>query len=780
MTTRRSRKWSGQAIDRLESRRTPSLAIEGLAGLSPLADVPIFAQPRLTTTPADGSTIEAADAPSALVFNLGGPAQLLWSDDGVELRRVAADGSEATVVGAGSWSPTTFNADGTVRLSLPAKLDPGRYRIVLVGGTGLAFTYAQGRWDPMSDRSIAEFQVKAPAASVDLGVVGPKALGATGVLDGSTDFDAFRIRLGDDAALWRLALQVDSGRVGSGLAAGLAVYDANGREVASAPAGSQFPSANPNDPYLFAGLPPGDYVVVVSKSDKSPGGAYRLEAAADPVVEPTRVASFALDRSDAGPAGFTIDFTSPIDPMRLRSDAIYVVDGSGSRHAVRLASVGEGLTRARFEFLHSLPAGEYRLVVAGDRPLADLIGRTPVAVGLPSGTLAAWSVSTAEEGPEVKPAPVAVIASGPIRLVPGSVLEIPIVVAPDQSLILEASLTSGAVQVELIGGPDGPVTLTDGAASRGMELWIRPGAGTFVLRIVSAGKTIVLGTWALRPSAMSDDSLVAAAIGNRGAIGLRMAEPSQPAPPTSPGPQETRSAPEARTSAAMPGRYEQGPSPWAYRARSSPIGKPTSTREAVGPIGPTAPGGRSAVASSVPSGFPGASLIPSAGCQADDGAPRGPAGLPEVVVATPAGDEQVVRATADADADDSALERAERVAGSVMRGLRWLLDRPEGADSPAGDVDALALARAEAADPGADGSEGKVQRSALDLPFTVLFVTASTFHLRRATRRWWNGRKLAADAASQARSIGPKPLFRGPRLMTSGRAASRPSAPRRG
>lgn len=570
MTMRRSRKWRGQAIDRLESRRTPSLGLELIAGLGPPVDSPPSIQPRLATTPADGSSFEAADAPSALVFDLGGPADLLWSDSSVALRRVADDGSETTVFEPGDWGRATFNADGTVALALPAKLDAGRYRIVLVGGGGLAFTYAQGRVDPMADRTVAEFEVKPPAASIDLGVVGPGGRGATGVLGGQTDFDAFRIRLTDEAALWRLAVQVNAGRIGSGLIAGLTVYDANGREVASVPVGSYVPSEYPNDPYLFAGLPPGDYVVVVSKSSGSQGGAYKLEMAADPVVEPTRVASFTLDRSDAGPMGFKIELSSPIDPTRLRSDAVYVVDASGTKHAVRLVSVDAGLTGARFQFLDSPPAGDYRLEIASDLPLADLIGRTPLADGLPGGTLAAWSLSDEEAGLPVAPDLVSVVASGSLGLAPATVLEIPIVVGADRSLVLHARLTSGAGRVELV-GPDGSRILADDMGSQGMDLWIRPGEGAFVVRIVSVGTATLSGTWTLTPAAVNDELLVARAMGSQGAIGLRMAEP-QPGLPgpdaTNPeGPPRSRSSDEAAGRGAGAGRSELGPSPWARAPR---------------------------------------------------------------------------------------------------------------------------------------------------------------------------------------------------------------------
>jgi hypothetical protein len=786
MMTRRTRRWTNPAIDRLEARRTPSQA--GIVGgMSPPTDFPLFSRPQLSTTPADGSSIEAADSPSALILHMGAPAGLFWFDHGVELREVAADGSEAAVVKQDGWGWPIIAGD-TVTLALPTKLDAGRYRIVLLGGSGLAFTYSQDRWDATRDHSVAEFDVKPAAAAIDLGRIGPSLTTVSGSLDDSTAAaDSFQIHLAEGTALWRLALQVDAGRIGSGLVSGLAVHDAEGRQVASVSAGSGLPTDFPDDPYLFAGLAPGDYTVVVSKEAGTTGGAYRLNLTATRVAAPTRVSSFDLDRPEAGPSAFTIAFSSAIDPMRLRSDAVSVVDAAGAIHAVKLESVNEGLTTARFVLLDPLPAGSYRLVVGNDRPLADLIGRSPVAEGLPAGTLASWTVSADEAGKGASPRPGDLLASGALDLGPGEALEIPITLGDGESLVLSMHPLSGATRVEVIGGPDGAVVLTDGTDVGSRDLWVRPGAGSFVIRIVSAGDRPLAGSWSLAKATTPEASLVARAVGSRGAIGLALgegADSSQPSPPSSTTVETPRRSlastgigPLAKTAA----RSESGPSPWAYGAGSTPVGRPTATGDAVAPVGPATPGGTSSLAwdGNVASAA-GSSLVLSARRDADDGAPNGPAGTPEDAEAAPTRDERIARAAVDVDADgdDDALARAERVAAAILGRLEWMLERPTAADVPASDLDAVALA--EAADPSASGSDGKVQRSALDLPFTVLFVTAATFQLRRATRRWWNRRKLAPEAAGDNRSATSRPLLRGPRFMAPVAGRPRIAGPRRG
>lgn len=782
MKTRRSRKWSGRAIEGLEPRRNPSTATAAAAAWSGPADFPIFEAPKLSTTPADGAVFESADAPSTLTFHLGGPAVVFWSGaGGVHLRRVSEDGSE-TILDSSDWGPAQLTGDSAT-LALPAGLPAGRYRIVILGGSSLAFIYSQQRQDPMEDRVIAEFQVK-PRTDVDLGIAGSVVRGVTGTLEGSKSDASYRIHLPKGVALWRLALQLDAGRIGSGLIAGITVFDADGRQVASGSVGSDFKGDHPNDPYLFAGLPPGDYIVVVSKSAAMSGGGFRLNVAADPVKGPTRVTSFKPERSIGGVNGFTIGFDSAIDPTRLRSDSVHIVDASGSRYAFRLVSVGDGLTSARFESLSPLPAGNYRLVAAGDRPIADLIGRLPVANSLPAGVLAAWTVKPGEAGTagggDTRPA----VVAGSLDLKPGAVLEIPIVLGPKDSLLLVSKLKSGTMRIEVI-GRDGLKVVHQGTDSPATELWINPGEGSYILRIISVGDSPLAGSWSLNPTPIRDESIVARAVGSQGMIGLRLSEGTGEVSPAAPSP-----APRGASQPAA-GRSELGPSPWAYGSGSTPIGRPISTADAVTPVGPTTADGLTSVAwAQGNASAEGVSFILSVGGRGDEGAPR-EAGSPKASETTPgrtgAVDGEVARTGPDGDsiADDGALERAERVAEAVMGGLRWIVGRPAG-DDPDVRVEATdggLLAQAAPAPREVDGSEGKVQRSALDLPFTVLLVTASTFHLRRATRRWWGRRKLAADAirpAGQPPYPAPKTLFRGPRRMTPAGEASRPKAPRRG
>ena len=59
----------------------------------------------------------------------------------------------------------------------------------------------------------------------------------------------------------------------------------------------------------------------------------------------------------------------------------------------------------------------------------------------------------------------------------------------------------------------------------------------------------------------------------------------------------------------------------------------------------------------------------------------------------------------------------------------------------------------------------------------VLFITTSTFHLRRAALRWWRRRKAAAAGPLAA----PEPrLYRGPRRIASSAGRERSVGPRRG
>ncbi|MDG3005623.1 hypothetical protein [Paludisphaera mucosa] len=788
MKTQQSFRWNGAGMERLERRRTPSTT----AGVAIVAAAQSSGD--LRTTPADGDVVDAANAPDALIFRFNANPSTIWADYNVAFSRIEADGSETPIFdGYNSVAGVIDDAAGTVSLPLKGPLEPGRYRLALIGGGPLSAALSrsaalsQQGWDATQDHVVAEFEVKAPdrsAGAADLGLLGPAVLRVQGNLTNSgTDFAAYRIRLGAGRELWQLGLQLDAERIGSPLNAELKVYDEAGNDVAATHFGANLPLAYPNDPYLFVGLAPGDYVVVVSRSEGRPGGAFQLDLVADPVTAPARVTDFTLDRTDGAVTGFTIAFSSAVDPSRLLTDAIRVVDGRGGAHLVELTKVDPGLQRVAFQFVERLPdgdeliqslaAGSYSLIASGDAPIADLIGRIPVADGVPAGTLARWTVSP-EEGSKFKVARHVSLGGGVITLAPGESTEFPFVIADDSPLVqmdgdallsLGVNLTGGSLRFEVFDG--GLRVLQSGSASLTSAIPLVLGPGSYVLRLTAAGDAPLVATWILTRG--HSDSLIGNAIGSNGALSLRLgADPGATTPTPSP-PRPPVEVPGSASAAGFP----MGPSPWAYVANngSGLVGRPSTNGDGVAAVGPTVPGGLNAVAWGGPGvGLNGlaSSLVLSSNVQADDGASRGPAGFVEDAAEPSNRDDAVKVAASEGDADDAALRRADRVVEAVRSGLRWLVDGPEPLAGPvaaiaAGDrLDGRVIALAEAVDPNGDGpSRGVVEQSAFDLPIGVLFVTASVVHLRRALPRWWRKRRaVAAPASAPAKSI-----YHGPRRM---------------
>ncbi|WP_156512726.1 hypothetical protein [Planctomyces sp. SH-PL62] len=719
--------------------------------------------------------MDASNAPGSIGVGLQGIPASALTFYGVELRRVEADGSESTILdGTEIDRGTLDDSTGALSFRLDAPLGVGRYRIVLSGGSLLSRSLSRGRWDPSQDRTVSEFEVKGSTATTvtsdDLGQIGPDVRSIAGSLTGSAASQAsYRIRLDSGHALWRLGLQLDAGRIGSPLLGGITVYDADGNVAATTSARLDLPLGFPNDPYLFVGLGPGEYDVVVTKPEGQTGGDFRLNVVADPAATMTKVAAFAVDQTDGEVMGFTISFTSPIDPARLASQGILVIEAGGGVHLAHLTRVEPGLQRLGFEFDQPLPAGEYHLLATDDGPIVDLIGRVPIAEGLSAGILAAWMVSPNGEATVWTP-PSTNLGRGEFSLNPGQSIEIPILVDQAKSLILRSILTNGGVSIEVIG--EGFVKVVDPASGTpGQEYSFELPAGSYVLRLTGVGEGPATGGWSLDLKLVSAESLIASAVGPGGALSLRLGQSGDASTPasTQTSSSHSRSSPTAGANARM------GPlssaSPFSRTAASRPIGRPSTGSVAIAAVGPSVMGGRTAVAwagaSSANQGA-AASLILSVNGQADDGLPRGPAGMSEPTAATPTFDGEVTltaQARATDEGDDAAILQADRVIAAVQGGLRWLLDGPSAESAPhdlAGVIPrTIDPAAAEAAD-GEGPSDGKVERASFELPLGILVLTTATFHFRRAALRWWRKRKAAAGGLAQ---VSPGP-YRGPRRMS--------------
>lgn len=362
-------------------------------------------QDLIATTPGDRTVLTTAEAPDAVILHLSRAAVIAWTDGGVTLHKVA-DGAVSPVVNEQDPPKAIVDrSNQTVTIPLGQSLGPGRYRIVLEGGEAALSRFLwNGSWDYMEDQTLAEFEVasdRGPVDSaVDAGTIGPAARNFLGSLAASGDRALYQITLGADQPLWRLGLQLDAQRIGSGLWATLTVHDAQGDIVASSEGRRGLASAA-DDPHLFVALRPGTYYVGVSMVEGSGrSGAYRLAMAADPATEPTRVTGFAIDWSQGAPTGFTITFSDAIAPDSLEAaDApLFAVDEEGQIHRAYLTAVDGGLRRLSFAFDGPLPAGQHRLFLAGEGALVDLIGRAPVAQGRSPGVLASWTIAPYRPG----------------------------------------------------------------------------------------------------------------------------------------------------------------------------------------------------------------------------------------------------------------------------------------------------------------------------------------------------------------------------------------------
>ncbi len=744
----------------------------------------------ISTTPADGSVIDVSESPTVLTLRMSPILAISWTNALVGLDRIESDGSETPVLNYHGDADVSIDpGSGVVTITLAAPLAPGRYAFVLHSGFQSEML-SRGRWDYTKDQEIAEFQVESSAPVVkDLGVVGSSVLFTPGTLANSLGAqDVYHFQLGASQPLWQVTIQLDAGAIGSELIAGLKVYDQSGNLVKDALTGKFQPLDVPggqlnaaNDPYLSLGLAPGDYYVVVAKTDGQPGGDYRLGITADPAKGPTTVTSFTVDHSNGIATGFTLAFSAPLDPNTVWLDSVKVVDSNGQTYDVLPTRADYGLQRVGFTFASAVPAGEYTVIVSGDRPLADLIGRTPVASGLPTGALGSFTLSTAEaptSPPKVSHSKI--LGGGAISLPGGSSTDVPIVVDEHALLTLRGHTQSGSLQIEVI-GVDGVVFVTSSSEPIELPLYLAPGA--YTVRLTAVGGASVSGTWSLVDDALHMD-VVADAVGPGGVLAIRLgvdrsaSSPSLPSTPVSattitPTPSFTAPV-AARSDAAR--SVEMGPSPWAAGSSTTPplVGRPGANGDGVVSVGPTVPGSLTAVAWAAPAAgrSPSAlsAILSSSNSQSDDGQDRGPAGSSESLATSRDHDDEVVRVetakidTASPDADDAALLKADRVLAALQGGFQWLFDGLGATSEPSTTGEPIAAAEPETVVP----SSGQVERSSLDLPVGVLFVTASTVHLRRAALRWWRRHKaaVATTSTTATASTSSKPLFRGPRRMT--------------
>ncbi|MFO0910687.1 MAG: hypothetical protein U0794_20455 [Isosphaeraceae bacterium] len=342
--------------------------------------------------------------------------------------QVERDG--AWVAASDELSPPMESVDATgTRLILTpsAPLGPGRYRLVLPTGSLLMGADYSMLEDPGYDQVLGEFSIAQEGVTLDdaLAVdgVGGAPILVAGSLDLATNPGAVQVYRFEvpEGHHWRFGAEVVAQSIGSSLQSTLALFDAQGRLLASSSHGR--PSA-PNDAYLFAGLEPGTYYVAVSgygnvpglpggydlvsgtvgtSGTPQPGGDFQLALVADPADSAVRFLGFQLnwaDRQADSPTSLTLTFSGLLDIDSLRgagAPGFAVVGEDGASHPIALVALNEPAAQYQFLFDEPLPVGRYTIRVL-EGGATDLAGFQPV--GERGGAiLAAFTVAARETRP---------------------------------------------------------------------------------------------------------------------------------------------------------------------------------------------------------------------------------------------------------------------------------------------------------------------------------------------------------------------------------------------
>ncbi len=515
----------------------------------------------------------------------------------VVLDQVNADGSLAPAFGDATTPPETLDADGMgLTFVLPAPLAPGQYRLLLSGLGGLA----DNDGNPISpvdgnDQPIGDFTIARPgvtlADAIDLGPVGPALAPQHAPIAGSLDFtanpsavDLYEITLPPGPER-RVGIEVSAEQIGSPLAASLALFDAQGRPIATGQEG--LPDA-PDDPFLFEGLKAGTYFIGVAgkgnlpglaggydivagtpgPAQTQPGGAYILSIVSE-AEAPAQVVAFGVDHADPidpQPTGFSLEFSAALDlgtsgqgVFDHATGGLQVVDSSGKSWPIAAVNYDEAHASISFLFRDRLPQGSYRIQLDPSRPLTDLAGVPPVSLGLPSGVLATFAVApdTRARGADgVLPVPAdeliattggttaAVVATsedlGPltpdlvlagisrgVTLQPGQSAVFRFVSLADGSYEFHVDHDGGPLAVELDGG-NGSTSIDPGPSGQDNSQLTSLAPGVYLLRLTATGDAPVTVTSGIKIGAFGWDSILANGVGQGPALNLRLVTAETP------------------------------------------------------------------------------------------------------------------------------------------------------------------------------------------------------------------------------------------------------------
>ncbi len=627
-------------FDRLEPRLALSAGPSGLLSIT-------------SADPASGARL--AVPPAGLTVTFDRPLLPFSLAADFRLDRVAADGSESSADEGASLGESPGTTPDQLVLTPGTPLDPGHYRLYLLGDSGLrgldGSTIAGG-----ADLLVDDFSVGSPATgpgkAVDLGSPVGVVATASGSLDPAGDpgaIDYYRVEL-PRGHFWRLGIEANAARIGSTLLPALTVYDAQGDAISTR--NESFPG-DPGDPYAYLGLGPGVYYIGVSvRSDvPSDAGPFRLQVVADPADAPTTVVSSSLDHADPTESvatGLTLRFSGPLDGGAMQGNAgdlVQVVDASGRAWSTLAISYDLPQSALKVAFDQALPAGHYRVELMEQGGLVDLAGKSPVAPGLQAGTLAEFTVAAAP--PANKPGDYGPVfwdqlqgsLSAVVHLGPGEVGTYRFVITVPATYDLQTtSLGSAPTFTAHVGGATESLDPGVLGLIRDHVVPLPPGVITLDVTGGPLGSTI---DWSFLVAGGRSGLLLDNGVGQASGLGLRLIAPTPPDLQAAPGgglvapgaidgpfaaapaagPGAPSATPGVASTVAAPASVPADPGVTYIAAGAGLIGHPSSQDDAIAVVGPVAPGGMTALSSSV-AGIPQGLTI---GFATRSGTPRGPA-----------------------------------------------------------------------------------------------------------------------------------------------------------
>ena len=781
----------------------------------------------VSTSPGPSSILASSPLDLFVTFDRPIEPFSLGNDD-FDLVHVAADGSTTFLgIGESHLSEALDPNDPTgsrIDLTLSTPLLPGHYGLQLDAGSLIQGLDGSSPANNVSDTLLSDFTVSSPktglAGAVDLGTIGSTETVHSGVLDlandpGQVQYYQINVAPGHH---WRLGVEIAAQRDGSPLASTLSLFDAKGRLISTSSAGLL---ADPGDPYLFAGLTPGTYYVGVSGRKNIPdasgtydtsrtvvgasqaGGPFQITLVADAADQATRLLGVRVDHADpisTRPTGLTLQFSGAIAVAGIQNPALSgltLVDQGGKSWPITLVHYDASLAQLSIVFNQALPSGNYALQVSTKGGLVDLSGNHPIGTGLYPSVLGSFSfIQQPPVAGDLGPIYTDVASSGldtKVEVSPGKATVEQFVVVKPGVYVLGGLTGTGNVNFSVLDAGGNILASGPGASGSGTAVLTLP-AGVYRIELTNTDSVTAWIDQTIVRKETQLSSLLVTGVAQGPALNLRLVtpqanfgqvsndltQPTNPAP-TVPNTQESSHASQDSRSGgstssdrlaslgsgvtlAVGLSVPAGPSVAGLLYGSGPVGRPSSTSNQIGAVGPTGPSGLVAIASSSAGLPPGLISVPEATGggdllepEADPLDPEVKAGGPGVIrgtITTESG--LLARAPGSRREDDRTLEQADWIGQLVSNALGWVekvaVDR--GATLAVPPAEAVATPPTDRA---LEVEESRLEAASFSSPVVIGVVLAAVTY--RYRRNFLARVRLRPRAVSRA---GFKPILVGP------------------